>query len=270
MTHRSPLCITDLRYAARYDEFDVCMPPSDRRKPLVPPAFHGTDHRRFHGCQLHPPPVKRNAPTSTPPSAQLGTVEPAYPVGADLAPDIEAIETIPVTELSTAKPVPLDPAEPCAGVPADVVNQAGVAATPVYSSEFGCVWRGPALGLEIGALPGSMAKEVEAHLAMANGGSTDQLAHLAWLRVDGNYAIERILEFNSSEGCWLTLDVSAPATVHAVMYRIDPVTGEPTGSDTDTSLRELCPLTRQVAKNLIEHFDGEESAWWENIIRPTR
>jgi hypothetical protein len=216
------------------------------------------------GCEA--PPVTHNAPARIPPSAQLGTVAAAYPVG-DLEPGVEVIESIPAAGLPTAEPVPLDATDPCAGVPADVVISAGLAATPVHGSDFGCVWHGSGMGLEIGALPGSMAKAVEEHLAMANGGAADRLAHLAWLRVDGHYAIERILEFDRTKACWLTLDVSSPATVHTIVYRINAVTGEPAESDTDTSVRELCPVTRQVAKNLLDHL---EPAWWENVIRPTR
>ncbi|WP_330842344.1 hypothetical protein [Actinophytocola sp.] len=180
------------------------------------------------------------------------------------------IAAIPIAELSTDKPVPLDVADPCDSVPAGAVSPAGVATTPVESNEFGCVWKGPTLGLEIGALPASMTKEVEAHVAMANRNSTDPLAHLAWLRIDGHYAIERILEFDRAKGCWLTLDVSAPAAVHAVTYQIDPATGERAESDTDTSVRDLCPATRKIARNLLAHLESGERAWWATSVHPTR
>jgi hypothetical protein len=215
------------------------------------------------GCTAPP------ATTSTPhPSARLGTVPPAYPVGASLEPGV-VLEAIPVAELSTTEPVPFYGTDLCASVPGQVVSPANVTATPVYSSEFGCVWHGSDMGLEIGAAPDSMAKEVEAHLAMANGRSTDRLAHLAWLRVDGHYAIERILKFDRTKGCWLTLDVSSPATMHVVVYRIDPATGEPAESDTDTSVSEICPVTRQIASNLLDHIDDEQPGWWETFVQPT-
>lgn len=63
-----------------------------------------------------------------------------------------------------------------------------------------------------------MAKEVEQHRAMPTGGSVDPLVHLAWLRIDGHYAIECILEFDKTKGRWLTLDVSSPAIVHTIVY----------------------------------------------------
>ena len=214
------------------------------------------------------PPATVPSPTSSsPPSAQLGTVAPAYPVGTDLAPGIEVIEAIPVTELSTAKPFPLAGTDACTSIPAKVVNPAGTV-TPVSSDEFGCVWQGPDLGLDIGAEPEPMAKEVEAHVAMANGGS-DPLAHLTWLRVDGHYAIERILEFDPAKSCRLTLDVSSPATFHVMLYPIDPASGEPTKSDTRTSVRDVCPAARQIAKNLLNHIEDQRPGWWETVIHPT-
>jgi len=206
-------------------------------------------------------------PVTTHPSARLGTVPPAYPVGASLEPGV-VLEAIPVAELSTTEPVPFYGTDLCASVPGDVVAPASIAATPVLSDEFGCVWHGAGMGLEIGAVPDSMTKEVEAHLAMANGRSTDRLAHLAWLRVDGHYAIERILKFDRTKSCWLTLDVSSPATMHVVVYRID-ATGEATESDTDTSVNEVCPVTRQIASNLLDHIDNEQPGWWETGVQPT-
>jgi Protein of unknown function (DUF3558) len=218
------------------------------------------------GCTA--PPATNNPPTVAPPSAQLGTVDPAYPVGTDLAPDIEVLEAISVTELSTAEPIPLDTTDPCTSVPTDVVTPAGVATTPVLSDAFGCVWQGSKLALEIGAMPNSMAKEVEQHRAMSNGGS-DPLTHLAWLRIDGHYAIERILEFDKTKSCWLTLDVSSPATINAAVYRIDPATGEPAETDTHTSVNEFCPVARQVARNLLDHLDPQQPGWWETAIHST-
>jgi hypothetical protein len=218
------------------------------------------------GCTA--PPATTSAPT-TRPSAQLGTVAPAYPVGDDLAPDIEVIEAISVDELSTDEPVPLDVANPCASVPADAVGPSGVDPTPVENSEDGCLWHGSGRGAEIGALPYSMADEVEEHLAMATDKSIDSLAHLAWLRIDGHYAIERVLELDRTKSCWLTLDVSSTVTLRTVVYRIDTTTGEPAETDTDTSVRKVCPVTRKVAKNLLHHLDPQGPGWWEDRFKPT-
>jgi hypothetical protein len=215
------------------------------------------------------PPATHSAPTTVP-SAQLGTVSPAYPVGTELADGVEVIETIPTADLSTTEPMPMDATKTCAAnVPADVVTPAGVIPTAVESDEFGCSWEGSGHALTIGVLTHSMAKEVEEHLAMAHGGSTDRLAHLAWLRIDGHYAIERILEFDRSKSCWLSLDVSSTAIVHVVMNSIDSA-GEPTKSDAETSVRKLCPVARQVARNLLNHLDDQQPGWWETGIHPTR
>jgi hypothetical protein len=191
------------------------------------------------------PPATTDAPTS----AELGTVSPAYPVGTDLEPGVAVLKAVPVAILFTTEPVPFDATDVCAAVPADVVTPAGFASTPVSDSEPSCVWHGSGLAVEIGILPYSMAKTIEEHLAMANGGSTDRLAHLAWLRIDDHYAIERILEFDRTKSCWLSLDVHAPATVHTVVYRIDPATGEPAESDAETSVSEICPVARQSARS---------------------
>jgi len=64
----------------------------------------------------------------------LGTVDPDYPMGADLAPGIKVIVAIPVTELSAAEPFPLTGTDACTNVPADLVAPAGAVA-PVSSDE---------------------------------------------------------------------------------------------------------------------------------------
>jgi hypothetical protein len=69
-------------------------------------------------------------------------------------------------------------------VPPEVVTPAGVTTTPELSDAFGRVWQGSGHGLEIGVLTHPMAKEVETHIAMSYGKSTD---HPAWLRIDGHY-----------------------------------------------------------------------------------
>lgn len=207
-------------------------------------------------------------PGPPPPSAQLGTVEPAYPVGTDLAPGIEVLKAIPVTELSTAEPFPLAGTDACVSVPAAVVAPAGDTVTPMSSDKYGCVWQASDHGLEIGSQSASMAKDVEAHIAMANGRS-EPLAHLAWLRVDGHYAIERILELDRGKSCWLTLDVSSSGTMYVLLYPLDSTSGEPVDSDTDTSLRDVCPIAGQIAKNLLDYIDDQQPGWWETVIHPT-
>ena len=198
----------------------------------------------------------QTAPPATPrPSAELGTVPPAYPVG-ELAPGTEVLEEIPVTELSDSEPLPFAGTDLCVSVPADVVE----GATPVSSDQRGCIWDDPnGTTVEIGAWEGSMAKDVEEHVAMANGGTGDRLAHLAWLRIDDHHAIERILETDPTKGCYLTLDVSAPATFYVLVYRPKPATDP----DTAASVRELCPAARKIATNLLDHIDAQKPGWWE-------
>lgn len=206
------------------------------------------------------PPATHSTPA---PSAQLGTVAPDYPAGTKLPDGVEVLEKIPTAELSTGEPIPLDGSKTCAAnVPPEVVTPAGVTPTPTVSDAYGCVWQGSGHGLEIGVLTHPMAKEVEEHIAMANGKSTDRLAHLAWLRVDGHYAIERVLDSDRTKSCWLSIDLSATAIVHISVYAIDS-TGEPSNSDTETSVREFCPTTREVAINLLNHLNRDAPGWWQ-------
>lgn len=212
------------------------------------------------------PPATHTIPV---PSAQLGTVAPAYPVGTDLADGVEVLAEIPTGELSTTEPVPLDGTKSCAAnIPPEVLTPAGVDPTVVSTDEYGCVWQGSGLSLEIGVLIHPMAEEVEKHVAMADGRSPDQLAHLAWLRVGGHYAIERILKSDESKSCWLSLDLSTTVVVYLVLDSIDS-TGNPVESDTETSVRTVCPTARTVALELLDHLDGDAPPWWETVINPT-
>lgn len=61
------------------------------------------------------------SPTTTCPSAQLGTAAPDYPVG-NLEDGVEVIEAVPAAGLSTTDPIPFNASNPCACVPADVVT----------------------------------------------------------------------------------------------------------------------------------------------------
>jgi hypothetical protein len=214
-------------------------------------------HKRFLAALVAASTVAGCAAPPAPPhpSAELGTVAPAYPVG-ELEPGVEVLEAIPVIELSDTEPLPFAGTDLCESVPEEVVE----GATPVSSDQRGCIWDDPnGMTVEIGAWEGSMATEVEEHLAMANGRTADSLAHLAWLRIDDHHAIERILEADPTKTCYLTLDVSAPATFYVSVYRIKSTT-EP---DTATSVRELCPTARKIANNLLDHIDAQKPGWWE-------
>lgn len=159
-------------------------------------------------------------------------------------------------------PIPFAGTDLCESVPSDVVG----GATPVSSDGRGCIWDAPnGTTVEIGAWEGSMTKEVEAHHAMANGMTGDRLAHLAWLRIDDHHTIERIMATDPKKSCYLTLDVSAPATFFLAMYRSEP-TPE---SDTATSVRNLCPAARKIATNLLNHIDDQKPGWWERATHPT-
>jgi hypothetical protein len=77
---------------------------------------------------------------------------------------------------------------------------------------------------------------------------------LAWLRIDGHYALERALATDPGSSCWLSVDVSAPQAVYVVVYRIDE-SGEVIPADLHTGVEGYCPLGRKVARSLLDHFD---------------
>jgi hypothetical protein len=157
------------------------------------------------------------------PTAELGTVSPAYPVGGQLEPGIEVIDRIPVEKLATESAPVLDEQDPCAGIPDKLIAAHGFDTPPAASARLGCYWtEDGGLQLMVAAYPPTpMAKEVEEHLRDASGGGTDVLAHLTWLRIDGHYALERILATDPASSCWLSVDVSAPQAVYVVIMRTD-------------------------------------------------
>jgi hypothetical protein len=219
-------------------------------------------------------PATRTIPSSAPvspaqPSAQLGTLAPAYPPGTDVEPGVEVLPAIPANELSTTAPIPIVPPDMCANVPADVVTAAGLDPTPTADDDIDrCVWRGSGLGLEIGAVTYTMAEEVADHVAMSTGRSGDPLAHLAWLRIGDHYAIERILKFDRAASCWLSLDLSIEGSAFAVVYRVSP-SGNPVNAAPADSVEEICPITRKIAKKLLNHLDDQPHRKLTKPVRPS-
>lgn len=197
-------------------------------------------------------------PSSPPrPTAQLGTVPPAYQVGDELVPGIEVLDHIPVGELSTVGSAALDKRNPCKDIPPDVVTPAEFAPTPDKSDRDGCGWMTSGVALLVGASPPvSMTEAVTTHIDSANGRTGNALAHLAWLRVDGHYVIERIAKSDRSSGCWLDLDLGSPAVAFVVVVAIDLARDEPAVTSPLKSLLTFCPRARTVARNLLRHLVG--------------
>lgn len=197
------------------------------------------------------------APGIPRPSARLGTVAPAYPVGDELEPGIQVIDHIPTEALDTSGSVALDPQDPCRGIPTTVVTPAGFDGSPLKSDKFGCGWfsSGSGLGLELGDFPPqTMAREVAEHIEMANGRGVDKLSHLAWLLVDGHYVIERILKFDQSGGCWLSLDLRSRNVAHVIVYALDLEQKKVATNTPEFAVAAFCPRARTVAQNLLRHL----------------
>jgi hypothetical protein len=175
---------------------------------------------------------------------------------AEREPGIEVIDRIPVEQLTTEAAPVLDEQDPCAGIPDKLIAAHGFDTPPAASAQLGCYWtEAGGLRLMVAAYPPTpMAREVEEHLRDASGGGTDVLAHLTWLRIDGHYALERILATDPASSCWLSVDVSAPQAVYVVVMRTDE-SGKAIPVDLRTGVKDYCPLGRKVARSLLHHFD---------------
>lgn len=153
----------------------------------------------------------------------------------------------------------------CANVPSGLLAEAGLDPAPVSDRLDSCGWRGGTLGVQIG-VGSTMADQVAEHVDMATGRTTDQLAHLAWLRVGGHYAIERVLEFDPSATCTLTLDLSIPGTLYVQLFPTDG-TGESVEAEPTDSVEKRCPAARRMAAQLLDHLDNQGK---RSITKPTR
>lgn len=213
-------------------------------------------------------PLLRNRPTSTPPAAELGTVASAYPPGSEIEPDVAVLASVPVDDLTTSEPIPLEPTDMCANVPSTVLTSAGLDPAPVSNRVDMCGWRGGNLGVQIGALGSTMADQVAEHVDMATGRATDPLAHLAWLRVGAHYAIERILEFDRFATCTLTLDLSIPGTLYIQLFPTDGA-GDSVEAEPADSVESRCPVARRMAAQLLDHLDDQGKRSITKPARPT-
>jgi hypothetical protein len=214
------------------------------------------------------PAARTTATGSTPaPSAQLGTLAPAYPPGTSIERGVQILPAIPVDELSTTAQIPFVPPDVCANVPADVVTTVGLEPAPTANRADICTWQGSGLGLDIGVMDSTMAEQVAEHVDMSTGGS-EPLAHLAWLRIGDHYAVERILEFDPGAGCWLSLDLSIPGVAFVLAVPVNP-SGDPVDNDPANSVEEICPIARKVAKKLLNHLDDQRHGKLTKPVRPS-
>jgi len=75
----------------------------------------------------------------------------------------------------------------------------------------------------------------------------DLLSHLRWLRIEGHYAVEQILDYDPMQSCSVTAEYGASETLLVTTY---------TGLDTPTedAVGQLCPKSRQVARAVLGHL----------------
>jgi hypothetical protein len=97
-----------------------------------------------------------------------------------------------------------------------------------------------------------MAEEVAEHTHMAS--ETGEARYVSWLKIDGQYALKRILRVDEASTCTVIVDMNAPQTVSIMTYLANGETGEAIPTDAAESVRILCPTSRKVAQNLVRHF----------------
>lgn len=122
-------------------------------------------------------------------------------------PDIEVLAAFPTQELTT--------------------SGNGLTAPPCRP---GCSWPGK-LTVEISTFPPTpMARAVADTTRLAKAGG---LTHLAWLRINGHYAIEQIESAGPARACTLILDDGSPRAIRILVHG-------------------ACPAARKVAQSLLQ------------------
>jgi hypothetical protein len=172
----------------------------------------------------------------------------------ELAPGISLVTSIPLDTLTTSGDPVLDEEAPCRTIPPKVVTAAGFADPPVLAGGAGCMWVSQeGVVTTISSMSADpMAEEVAEHIQMAR--ETGETRYLSWLKIDGQYALERILHVDEASTCTVIVDMNAPQTVSIMTYLANVETGEAIPTDATESVRTLCPTSRKVAQNLVRHF----------------
>jgi hypothetical protein len=75
------------------------------------------------------------------------------------------------------------------------------------------------------------------------------LSHLRWLRIDGHFAVETILDYDPMQSCSVWGDYGASESLLVTTY---------TGRETPTrdAVGQLCAKSRQVASVVLRHLGG--------------
>jgi Protein of unknown function (DUF3558) len=73
------------------------------------------------------------------------------------------------------------------------------------------------------------------------------LSHLRWLRLDGHYAVEQVLDYDPMQSCSVIAEYGASETLLVTTY---------TGLETSTedAVSQLCAKSRQVARAVLGHL----------------
>lgn len=124
----------------------------------------------------------------------------------------------------------------------------------MLTDRAGCVWVSPeGVVVTISSMVADpMAEEVAEHIHMAR--ETGVAKYLSWLKIDDQYALERILRADEAGAGTVIVDMNAPQTVSIMTYLANVETGEAITMNASESVRSLCPTSREVAQNLVRHF----------------
>jgi hypothetical protein len=167
---------------------------------------------------------------------------PAAPgTGEQLSPGVEVVDSIPGGLPASGAPR-IDHGDVCGSIPTAALAELGYG-EPHDRWDIYCQWLDKRDGhhfVNIGYFEIPLAAKVERI-------SLRPRTHLRWLRIDGHYAVEEILDGDPMQSCSVIADYGASETLLVTTY---------TGRDTPTedAVGQLCPKSRQVARAVLGHL----------------
>ena len=176
-------------------------------------------------------------------------MRPSHPVSTVLADGIVVVERIPVDELAAEAPPRIDPDDVCGSVPAGARAELGFGEPNDEWSTF-CQWTDADHPfVNIGYDEASLPAQVRTHVADASRRSGEPLRHLLWLRIDGRYAVERILAVDPLQSCTVIADYGSEQTLLVTVYSHRQTPAE-------AAIGRLCPVSRRAAQAVLRHLRG--------------
>lgn len=182
-----------------------------------------------------------------PGSPAIGTLSPDLPTGPLPESGIQVVDQIPVDELKTNRPAKFKDGSICEDVPRAALKELRLKPSTVEWASVCQYIDSNGVYINLGRIPTTMRENAEYHLKSAAGDTTDELTHLAWLRIDGHYAFERILKSDRGQGCTIYADYGSPEPLYAMIYK-EKV------KETKASVKDLCPIARNAVQVTLKHL----------------